>query len=177
MNGFHNILQPDVHHLCLLQKKIRLPLQLLPHPHAVERLVALRPRTPDRRPPARIQQPKLNPRLIRHHPHHPAQRVDLPHQVPLRNPANRRIARHLRNQIQVQRKQCRAQSHPRRRHRRLATGVPRTHNDDIVLFRNAHSSILCVGTFTRNSRQSTQQHERRIKSDVSQTTSIDDGNG
>jgi pimeloyl-ACP methyl ester carboxylesterase len=64
--------------------------------------------------------------------------------MPLGDPANRRIAAHLRNQIKIQGKDRRAQTHPRRRHRRLATSVSRTHYNDVELFRKAHPSILGV---------------------------------
>jgi hypothetical protein len=56
--------------------------------------------------------------------------------------ADGRIATHLRDQVEVQRKDRRAQPHARRRYRRLTARVARAHDDDIVLFRKAHASIL-----------------------------------
>ena len=112
---------------------------------------------PHRRPPARIQQPELDPARIRHLAHHAAQRVHLAHQVSLGDPANRRVAAHLRNQIQVQRKQSRPQPHARRRHRRLAPRVPGPHHHHIELFRKRHSlySTCEYRRFRRSSRPST----------------------
>src|SRR6202789_1929874 len=132
----------EVHHLSLLDKKICLPLQHLAHLHAIKRLIALRPRRPHRRSARGIQQAKLNASSVRNLAHYTAGRIDFAHQVPFRNPANCRVAAHLRNQIECQRKDCRAQTHPRSSHRRLATGMPRAHHNDVELFRKAHSSIL-----------------------------------
>ena len=151
------ILQNQIHNLSLLDKQIPLPLKHLPHSHPIQCLIALRPRRPHRRPTRSIQQPKLNPAGIRDLAHHATQRIHLPHQMPLGDSTNRRITTHLRNQIQIQRKDSRPQTHARRGHRRLAPGMPCTHHNHIVLFRKAHSSILnrhpkpCLGTYPSRS--------------------------
>jgi hypothetical protein len=64
--------------------------------------------------------------------------------MPLRNSTNRRIATHLRNQIQIQRKDRRAQTHPRGRHRRLATSVTRANDDYVKLFGEGHSLYFTI---------------------------------
>ena len=48
-----------------------------------------------------FNKPKLDAGRVRNFAHHPAQGVDLAHQMTLGNPANRRIAGHLGNQIRV----------------------------------------------------------------------------
>jgi hypothetical protein len=147
----------QIHYLSLLDKQIPLPLQNLSHLYPIQSLVALSSGRPNSRPPARIQQPKLNPASIRDLAHHPAKSIHLTHQMPLRNPANRRITTHLRNQIQIQRKDRRPQSHPRRGHSRLTPSMPGPNHHHIVLFRKTHSSILNTPDFARP-RHSTRQY-------------------
>ena len=79
----------------------RLRLQHLAHLHAVELLVALRPRTPHRRPARGIQQPELDAHSVGHLAHDAAQRIHLAHQVALGHAANGRIAAHLRDQVHI----------------------------------------------------------------------------
>jgi hypothetical protein len=120
----------------------RLAFQHLAHPHAIELLVALRPRTPHRRAARAVQQPELNAHRIGHLAHHAAQRVHFAHQVPLGHAANRRIAAHLRNQVEVHGDQRRLHSHARRRHRRLAPGVPSAHHHYVILFDKNHLKLF-----------------------------------
>src|SRR5660397_197231 len=101
-----------------------------------------------------VQLAELDPRGIDVVPHLPAQRVDLPHQVPLRQSPDRRVARHEADGVRVDRQKEGGTPHPRRRQRRLAAGVPAPDNDDVVLLRifvrrPAHRAPLNVprGTF------------------------------
>ena len=135
-------IQHQIHHFRLLDVQIRLRLQHLAHLHPVLPLVALRPRRPHRRPARGIQQAKLDPHSIRNLAHNAAQRVHFPHQVPLGDAANRGVARHLRDQIQIETEQRRPQPHARCRHRRLASRVPRTHNYNVVTFRKPHNTSI-----------------------------------
>ena len=52
--------------------------------------------------------------------------------------ADRRVARHLRDQVDVECEQRRLQPHARRGHRGLASGVAGADNNDIELFRELH---------------------------------------
>ena len=129
----------DIHDFRLLDEQIRLRLQHLAHLHAILLLVALRPRRPNRRSPGSIQQAKLDPDRIGDFAHDAAQRVYFAHKVPLGDAANRRITAHLRNQVEVQREQGGAQSHARRGHRRLASGMSGAHHHHVVLFAKSQS--------------------------------------
>jgi hypothetical protein len=60
------------------------------------------------------------------------ERIDLAHQMPLAEPADRRVARHLANRRPLVRQQQRARPDPRRRSRRLAPGMPATNHDDFI---------------------------------------------
>src|SRR6185503_5870559 len=86
------VLQNQIRNFSLLDLKIPLRLQNLAHPNPIGLLVALRPRRPHRRPAGSVQQSKLDANCIRNLAHNAAQRVDLAHQVPFGNSANRRIA-------------------------------------------------------------------------------------
>ena len=56
--------------------------------------------------------------------------------------ANCRVTAHLGDQVEIQREDGCTQAHARGCHRGFATGVARTHNDDIELFGKAHTTIL-----------------------------------
>lgn len=139
------------HQLChfrLQNPQIRLLLQHLPHPNPILLLVALRPGRPHRRPAAGIQQPKLNPNRVSNLAHHPAQRVNLAHEVSLGNPPDRRIARHLRDEIDIHRNHRRLQSQSGARTRRLTAGMTGANYDNIILqSQNRACSILTGGDF------------------------------
>jgi hypothetical protein len=62
----------------------------------------------------------------------PPRRVDLAHQVPFRDPAHGRIARHLRDQIDIHGDHRRAQAQASARARRFTTGVPGSHDDHLI---------------------------------------------
>jgi len=80
------ILHNQIHNFSLLNKQILLPLKHFTHLNPIERLIALRPRRPNGRPPTRIQQPKLNPTSIRNLTHHATQRIHLTHKMSLGDP-------------------------------------------------------------------------------------------
>ena len=67
---------------------------------------------------------------------------DLADKMALRDAAYGRVARHLRDQIEIQREQRRPPTHARRGHRGLAAGMPRAHDHDVVLFDKAHLASL-----------------------------------
>ncbi len=95
-------------------------------------LVALRARRPHRRPAAGIQQPKLDADGVRDLAHHAAQRVDLANQMALGDSADRRIARHLRDQVQIHRDHRRLQAQTGARARRFAAGVSGADDDHFI---------------------------------------------
>lgn len=79
-----------------------------------------------------VEQTDLNERAVGHAPHQSAQCVDLAHQMPLCRTADRRIARHMCQFIEINRQQQGSTSHARGGVRCLASGVPCADNDDIV---------------------------------------------
>ena len=134
--------QQQIHHFRLLDVQVCLRLEHLAHFHPVLALVALRSRRPDRGPAGGIQQAELDADSVGDLAHNPAQRIYFPHQVPLGDAANGGIARHLRDQVQIETEQRCPQAHARSRHRRFAPGVPGTHNYNVVLFRKRHTGSI-----------------------------------
>ena len=127
-------------HFSLLDPEVRLALKHFLHPYAILLLIALRPRRPNRRTAAGIQQTKLNPHGVGDLAHNATQRIDLPHKMTLRNSADRRVAGHLCNQIRIHRDHHRAQSHAGTGTRGLAPGVTASHYHDVE--RLIHTLLL-----------------------------------
>src|SRR6266404_1174710 len=123
-----------IRHFSLLDLQIRLRLKHLAHLQPVGLLVALRPRRPDGGPTRSVEQPKLDSDRIRDLAHDAAKRIHFPHQVPLSDAANRRITRHLRDQIDVQSIKSGLQPHASSRHRRFASGMPSPHHHHLEMF-------------------------------------------
>src|SRR6266851_6476668 len=113
-------------------------MQHLAHREPVSLLVALRARRPHRRSTRSIEQAKLDANRVRDLAHDAAEGVDFANEVSLRNTANRRITRHLRNQVDVQCVERGLQSHARRGHRGLASSMAGADNNYVELFRKLH---------------------------------------
>ena len=113
-------------------------------------LVALRPRRPHRRPARSIQQSKLDADRIGDFAHDAAQRIDLAHQVPFGNSANRRIARHLRDQVGIEREQGGPQPHACRCHRGLASGMSGADHDHVELFGKWRQGLSSLATYAQS---------------------------
>ncbi len=102
------------------------------HGGAIELAVGLRARPLHGRPLGAVQHPELNAGLVGHAPHQPVQRIDLAHQMPLAEPTDRRIARHLADGVDLVRDERRASPHARSRGGRLAPRVAAADNDDVI---------------------------------------------
>ena len=98
---------------------------------AVDLLVRLRARRPDRRPAAAIEQLELNAGRVDRAAHQAAERVDLANEMTLRRAADRGIARHVRDGVRRQRAQPDVRAEPRRGIRRFAARVTGADHDDV----------------------------------------------
>ncbi len=76
--------------------------------------------------------------------HLTAQGVDLLDELALGEAADRGIAGHERNGIEVDIEQERLAAHPRRRQRRLAARMTASDDDDVIFFCHAHRSFRTV---------------------------------
>ena len=92
--------------------------------------------------PRAVQQPELDAAGVGNLAHDAAERVDLAHQVALGHAADGGVAAHLRDQVEIQREQGRAQAHPRGGGGGLAARVSPAYDQHIELFRKGHGSIL-----------------------------------
>ncbi len=61
----------------------------------------------------------------------PVEGIDLAHQMPLAEPADRRIAAHRADRSEIETDQRHPRAHPRRNRRRLAARMPAADDDDV----------------------------------------------
>ena len=102
------------------------------HGLAIELAVGLRARPTHRRPLGKIERPELDAGPVDRPAHDAVERIDLAHQVPLAQSADRRIAGHLADRIEPVRQQQRAGAQPRRRGRGLAAGMAAADHDHVI---------------------------------------------
>ena len=132
------VLDDQTCHFRLLDLQIRLRLQHLAHLQAIGLLVTLRARRPHGRAARSIQQAELDADRVGNLAHDAAERVDFADQMSLGNATHRRIARHLRNQVDVERVERGLQAHARGGHGGLASGMAGTHHHYIELLCELH---------------------------------------
>ena len=108
--------------------------QQLLHVKVVLRPVGLHPQAVDGRTFASVEHPALDEAPVGGNPHHPAQRVDLPHQMTFGSAADRRVAGEVRHRVQRQGKQHHLRPQLRRRHRRFNPGMSGADHRYIITF-------------------------------------------
>src|SRR5215213_2921608 len=109
--------------------KIRRGLKRTSHLGSISHAICLGTRRLDGRSTRTVQQPELNAGAIDHAAHNPAQGIDLSHKMPLGDSANRWIARHLTDEIEIQRDQSSFSTKPRRRRSSFAARMPGSDHD------------------------------------------------
>jgi len=134
-------LEEDVVHGLLEQCQASLILQAAANRLAVEDPVRLGPGSANRWPLGRVQGPELNSCFVGRDGHGAAQGVDLLDQVPLADPSDRRVARHLPQRFDAVGQEQSPAAHAGRRERSLASGVAAAHYDDIELGREQHARV------------------------------------
>ena len=102
------------------------------HGGAVELAVGLGAGAPDGRALAAVEHAELDAAAIGGKAHQPAESVDLPHQMPLADAADRRIAAHRADRIEAVGDEDRGSSGARRGARRLASGMAAADHDDVA---------------------------------------------
>src|ERR1019366_8536799 len=127
-------LHNHIRHLGLLDLQVRLRLEHFAHLQAISLLVALRPRRPDGGSTRSVEQAELDSDRVRDLAHDAAKSVHFAHQMPLRDAADGRVTRHLRDQIDVQGIESRLQSHASGSHRGFASGMAGTDNHYLEMF-------------------------------------------
>ena len=132
------------------------------HPAAVDLLVGLRARRPDRRPAAAVEQLELDAGRVDRAAHQPAERIDLANEMALGGAADRRIARHVRDGVGRQRAQADVRAEARRRVRGFTAGVARADHDDVERLPSRSSAKRCIICRHRSARR----YARATSSDV-----------
>jgi hypothetical protein len=132
-----NTLRPAVFHDqtrdgSLHEVEPRLPFEKCPHGTPIETAITLCARRPDRRPFRPVEHSELNHGPVRRATHHPAQGIDFTDHRALGNPADRGIAGHLANRLEILRHQQGAGTEACSRVRCLSPGVATSDDDHIV---------------------------------------------
>jgi hypothetical protein len=122
----------ELRDLALPEREVVAAFESHPHLGAVARLVGLRARRAHGGTLARVQAAVLDAGEIDDARHLATERIELLHEVPLRDTADRRIARHLRDHLERAGQHEHARAHPRRGECGLAPGVARTDDDHVV---------------------------------------------
>ena len=125
----------------LEQREVRGVLEPRADRLPVKHAIGLRARRTHRRTLARVQDPELDARFVGGEGHRPAERVELLDQMPLADPADRRIARHLAQRLEVVREQQRLPAHPRAGERGLGAGVAAADDNDVESLMENHDLI------------------------------------
>ncbi|MMZ61599.1 hypothetical protein D1872_237580 [compost metagenome] len=126
------VLDDQLLHHTLTHRQVRLPLHRFLHRLLVQKLVRLRPQGMNGRPFPRIQHPHLDKSLVDIAAHFPAERIHFAYHMAFRRTADRRIARHKRHHIQVDRDHQRAAAHPGRRQSGFTAGMTRPYDDNVI---------------------------------------------
>ena len=118
--------------------QVRLVFQHAPDRGFVEHTVCLGPRGAHGRALAGVENAKLNARLVGGQGHSTAQRIDLFDQMAFANAANRGVAAHLPQSLDVVGEQQGLAAHARSGQRSLAPGVAAADDDDVKLLGIKH---------------------------------------
>ncbi len=102
------------------------------HRPAVQLAVGLGARPAHGRALAAIEDAELDAGAVDRPAHDPVERVDLAHEMALGEAANRRVARHLADRLDLMGQQQRAGAEASRRSRSFAAGVAAADHDDVV---------------------------------------------
>ncbi len=124
-------LDDEVVHRLLEQPQVGLVLEPVSDGRLVEDAIRLRTRRPHGRPFRTVQDAELDARLVRRRRHRAAERVHFLHEVPLADAADRRIAAHLPERLDVVRQQQRRAAHASGRERSLGSGMAAADHDDV----------------------------------------------
>ena len=128
--------------LALVDVEVGGLLQRVLHPDVVALAVCLHAQTVYGGAFAAVEHPALQVGGVCGQTHQPAERIDLPHKMPLGCAADGRVARHIADEIQRQRKHRGPCPQPCRRMRRLDPRMPRTDDDDVVASQFVHIRSL-----------------------------------
>ena len=138
--AYRFVFDDEVAALLLEQGEVRLILERAADERLVELAVGLHARRAHRGTLARIESARLDRRRVGRTRHHPAQRVDLLHEMTLADPADGGIAAHLSQRLDRLREQHRSRAHAGGRERRFGAGMSATDDDYVKCCRLSQRS-------------------------------------
>ena len=127
---------------CLLYIEIWFALNHPLQPELIRLLIALRARSPNRRPLLCIEHSKLNPRLIGVDSHLATECIDFPGKVSFCKAANGRIAGHLPDRVEIGGKQQSLAANASARQCCFSAGMTGTYNNYIIPFGICEHTVL-----------------------------------
>jgi hypothetical protein len=128
----------DIVYRLLKQRQIGLALEHRANRSAIQNPVRLGASRTDRGSFAGVEDTKLDPSHVGGEAHGAAQRIYFLDQVPLADPADRRIAGHLTQRFDAMGEEQRALACPRRGERGLRSGVASAYHDYLEAFWEQH---------------------------------------
>ena len=137
--------QQQVVHALLQHRQVRLVLDDRPDRRLVALAVGLAARRAHGRALRRVQRAPVDAGAVGRARHRAAERVDLLHEVALADAADRRVAAHLADRLDVVREQQRARARAGRGERGFGAGVAATDHDHIMERREVHRCCLRSG--------------------------------
>ena len=133
----------EIGNFLLKEREIRLILEHRANRLSIERPIGLCSRRAHRRALARIQRAELDARSIGSACHHAAEGIDFLDEMALANAADRRIAAHRAERLDVVRKQERPHAHARRCERAFGAGVAAADDDHVEFLGETHGESAC----------------------------------
>ena len=128
----------------LTDLKIGLKLHFPFHRFLVTHFVALGAGRPDGGPFSKVQETELERRGIRDTSHRSAERINLTDDVSFRDPADRRVAAHLCNMVQIDRKHQRGRARSCGSQCGFTCGMAAAHHDNIKIFSAQNKSPVVM---------------------------------
>ena len=153
-------LAEEIVDLALDHRQVRLPPDRRLHGRRVKLAVGLGARAAHGRALAAIEQAELNAGGVGDAAHEAVERVDLAHQVPFAEPANRGIAGHGADGGKPLRDQRRSRAHARGRGRGLAAGMAATNDNHIEA--GVHSQFSGSRRLLAKARGKITRNRRRV---------------
>jgi len=132
--GGWQLLHDHIRHLGLLDAEVRLRFEDLAHLQAIGLLVALGAGRPDGGAAGSVEQAKLDSDGVGDFAHDAAERVDFADEMALGDAANGGVARHLGDQVDIQREERRLQAQASGCHGGFASGMTGSDHDNVEMF-------------------------------------------
>jgi hypothetical protein len=133
----------------LSEAEIRSGFQHAPHFGAVKRAVGLGPRSAHSGTSRSVEQAKLNAGTINDATHDAAEGIDFAHEVAFADTADRRVTRHLADEVEIERHERRFRTKAGRSGCGFAAGMTAANHHDIEDFIKSHEHLSLTSATSR----------------------------